>query len=467
MSQTETVSPGEVCSIDVAKTNKYGAFFDPVKYYKPEYSDTMTYSKIDTPERTAKLCKSIDNNRATPLCTIKFGVPYEQNKTNSNLCIINECPPSFTPNKQDKTICEKPPMENQIISEQSPKINHCDERITDWYTIENYHLGNKYQIITNIDGNNPRCMKPCTGGRVPGYTEDPVDGQSAGFYANTELSKCYPKNEYMGGTKYANTGDYCPIAWIYRFGQTKNDIVNSITSNIIDIEKRNGTNYLLNEAKNIANNEADIILADINKASIENVTIGYATNEVLAACSQLHTPERVQKAYDVCSQIKDNPATIETYVKDANKQRVLKQACQALFCNKMDDLISTLGNGKTAPCFPIDDPDLKPFSDKELFKYDQEQNPQIKIDDKPSEIVQPKNGGKGLSILQKAITLGIFILIGVPLLFVFIRFCIWLWRRVIKPTLWKFIIYVKELLLLKSRAEIKEKMDALSASLKK
>lgn len=462
MSQTETVSPGEVCSIDMAK--QYG-FFDPVTYYKSGYSDTMTYnSKIDTPDKKTKLCKpTSDNKKALPLCTIKYGIPYQENPKDQKSCIINECPPTFTPNKQDKTKCEKPPMKNESVSEPVSKMNRCDEKITDWFTIENYHLGNKYQIISDIDGSNAKCMKPCTGGRVPGYTEDPVDGQSAGLYANTELSKCYPKTEYMGGNKYANTGDYCPIAWVHRFGQTRDDIVNSITSNILDIEKKNGTNKVLDRAKTIANTDATEIINKIRSQPIENVTVGYTTNEILAACTTLHTPERVQKAYDICKRIKDNPAAINTYVTDSNQKRVLKQSCQALFCNKMDDLISTLGDGKTAPCFDENDPDLKPLSDQELFKYDEKNNPVIEVNEAPPEIIEPKKAGKGMSFIKYSFGLAIMILVGIPLLFIFIRFCIWFWKTIFKPYILYYILYAWHVITLKSRAEIQERLNKLQS----
>lgn len=425
---TEKVLAGEVCSIDIAK--KYG-FFDNENYFKPEYSDTITYSGIDTPDRKAKICKqSSDGAVAYPSCTRVYGVPYQQDKIEPSKCVIDTCPPNF---KKDGDKCTKPSNTDQTAIPIAKKT-HCDEKSSDWYMIPNYHLGNKYNFIS--DGSNVSCMKPCDYDKVPGYTTDPVDDTDAGPLTNTLLSRCYTKDEYMAG-KYNNTNNFCPISWVYRLGQTKEQIYEELISEIKKLETKNGSNPYLDKAKKIASSEAERIYTD-SKKLLENIK--KPSGNMISACRTLLTQnkERQKKAYDICQNIHKNPKAIEVLLKDPNQQQILRQACNTLFCNPEDDIISTISPGTEALCFS----NTGSVDSKAIIENDrrlEEQNNTSLKSDSPPKIENPKNIETGIKTTKWAFYTGLFILIGIPILAVVIyaiyRISKWTWKRIIKPYL--------------------------------
>lgn len=351
----ERVSAGEVCSIDTAKKygkySKYGetSFFNSNTYYTEDYSDVRTFTAIDKQEdrdSNAVCVESSDKKKAYPMCTIVHGIPYTQDPKDPGKCVINMndfCKSSLR-NRKNPNICMRSNiMPSLPISQQA----RCDERITDWYTIPNYHLGNKYNFVK--EGKTNRCMKPCAYDKMPGYIEDPVDESSAGFMANTEVNKCYNKYEYMNG-KYGGTGNFCPISWVYRLGQTREDIVDDLLKNI---RATSSSNIYKDISMGTANQDADEIYRDTKKM-LENVE--YPSMPMMAACSQLHTPERVQKAYEICQNIHKNPASISTRLTSVPQQKVLKKACHVLFCNTADDLAVSISSTTKPLCFEgIDD----------------------------------------------------------------------------------------------------------------
>lgn len=450
MASTEKVLAGEVCSIDVAK--KYG-FDDPQTYYTPDYSDTMTYGKIDTPDMPARLCKqSKDGSVAYPSCTIIHGVPYTQDKIEPNKCIINECPPNF---KKERDKCMKPTgqnIEGTIIGKKS----RCDEKITDWYMIPNYHLGNKYNMITN-EKKEASCMKPCPPDKIPGYIEDPVDGSSAGVLTNTTLSQCYNKNEYMAG-KYNGTGNFCPIAWVYRLGQTKEDIMSDLTGQIMFLEEKNGTNIYLDEAKKIATKDAEKINID-RKTLLENVEP--SADYMLSACTKLHEPSRVRKAYDICKSIHDNPKSINNIVNEKTQQEILRQACNSLFCNENDDLTSTISPGTEALCFK----DIKNLKSKDLLnndrKIEKDKSTNVENEEEPI-ITEPKNIDIGINTTKKAMYTGLFIVVALPIIillgYIIYKASVWIWKNIIKRYLWCYIRYTIDLITLKDVSDAKGRL---------
>lgn len=409
MATSETVSAGEVCSIDIAK--KYG-FYDPETYYTPEYSDTRTYGRSDTPDRPARVCKQAsDGSAAYPVCPIVFGIPYEQDKINPNKCVIQDCPTGLT---KDQDRCTKPSNQQQTAIPVAKKT-HCDEKNTDWYMLPNYHLGNKYNFISQ--GSNTACMKPCPVDRVPGYTEDPVDGSSGGLFTNTEITQCYTKDEYLAG-KYLNTGNFCPISWVYRLGQTKEDIMNDLTDQIMKIEKENGTNMYLDRAKEIAKNRMEEIYTE-SKKLLENIEV--PEGAMLSACGKLHTPDRVKKAYGICKGIHDAPASINKILTNKTHQKALVQSCHALFCNDADDLVSMISPGTEALCYP----DPGSISGEQLLANDQQiekkQSSKIDIGEEPT-IKDSKDIEKGYKTMNRTLNLVIKILIYIPLIFMVVFF---------------------------------------------
>lgn len=351
---TQKVSAGEVCSIATAK--RYG-FFDKKNYYTPGYSDVKTFNATLDQEQgrdSNAVCKqSSDGTKSFPLCTVVYGIPYTQDPLDPKKCTVNMkdfCPESL----RKGNTCTR---SNIMMPPPVPMSSHCDERVTDWYMIPNYHLGNKYNFIN--DGNRTQCMKPCPLDKMPGYTEDPVDGSSAGMMANTEVNKCYNKYEYMNG-KYADTGNFCPISWVYRLGQKKEQIVDDILKNIKD--KKSSSVYKKMSIE-IANQEANSIYQD-SKKMLENVE--YPTNAMMVACSKFHTPSKVKKAYNICKQIHHNPKIAKTLLSSPAQQKVLTKSCHVLFCNKADDLVSTISSTTRPLCFK----GMEDINGKEILKND-------------------------------------------------------------------------------------------------
>jgi hypothetical protein len=304
-------------------------------------------------------------------------------------------------------------------------------------------------------------MKPCPADKLPGYTEDPVDGSSAGVLANTEINQCYNKNEYMGG-KYSDTGNFCPIAWVYRLGQTKENIMTDLTDPIMELETKNGENIYLEKAKDIAKKEADEIYVE-SKKLLENVDM--PTGPMLSACTKLHTPERVHKAYNICKKIHDDPSYVESILQDKTQQQVLIQACNSLFCNNEDDLVSTISPGTDALCFK----NIHSINNKELLKNDRmiEKGQSSEIDSEPPpNIKEPKNVDNGFNYAKWSSYTGIFIIVGIPvimiLLFVLYKLGKWLWENVlrhIKSTLWCYTLYILDLISLKDNSHAKGRLQ--------
>jgi hypothetical protein len=338
---TERVSAGEVCSIATAKKKGYYTkpFFSKTSYYNSEYSDVRTFSDLDKQKGldSNAVCKQTeDGKEAYPMCPLVYGMPYVQDQKDPSKCVIdikNFCP-------ADRIRGNKCMRSNIFGPPPVPLNSRCDEKSTDWFSIPNYHLGNRYNFVQQ-DGA-VSCMKPCPGDKVPGYVEDPVDGSAAGLTTNTEVSQCYEKTEYMNG-KYMDTGNFCPAAWVYRLGLNEGALVNEITRGV----NYSGLNKSIKkEAIKKAQSSAKQLYKD-NRSMLENVE--FPTRNMLAACSKLNTPERVKKAYGICKKIYDNPNSIKSM--KTPYRTVLTNACHTMFCNEDDDLVSTLGVGKEPLCF--------------------------------------------------------------------------------------------------------------------
>jgi hypothetical protein len=229
------------------------------------------------------------------------------------------------------------------------KQYRCDERWYDWFSIPNYHLGNGY---VNPDPDNPgTCYTPCQAGTIPAYQTDPVDGQNLHFISNEDnTGQCVSRADYFGG-KYSSGSDYCPLSWIY--------ILNSTSTSLKDLVNTNNNNFANSEiAKDVLTsafsgnqNKSQIYANNIHKSlPIELNNIALPLQAMQAACNRIETPERVLPAYNMCSNLMINEKKIyENFTKSMptdmakNKVTMMKQACNAVFCNLRDpanDLIN-------------------------------------------------------------------------------------------------------------------------------
>lgn len=330
----DEVSAIEVCSIESAK--KLG-IYSTNDYYTDGYSDLKTYISAADTDRTKNICyQSADGANAYMYCSaVHSNIAYVKR---GSVCQTMSCPTGWTGVKK----CQKP-LEDAVVSKRS----HCDERWYDWFTIPNYHLGNKYQADPKIAGS---CYNPCPIDHVPQYKQDPVDDSTFGLSSKQALDRCVPRNQYFGG-KYQKGSDFCPLAWVYRIGASPDVLQSIMTSNIADY----GTSASSSGSSNVhfmtlkdPRDMQKLATSLYNNTSTvaENITAPTERN-MQQACRSLQNEPRVAQAYSICSNIASMEGEMDFLTKreDAgdspdvceSKLKLLKQACNATFCDPEND----------------------------------------------------------------------------------------------------------------------------------
>lgn len=343
----ELVTPGEVCTLAMASNL---GIIDTTNYFKSSanYGDVRTYNndKDDNENRTKEVCSYTSNARDAYIpCTIEHGVGFTRKISDRSKCITYDCPPGFENNGVQ---CTKP-LEDYVITKQS----HCDERWYDWFMVPNYHLGNTY-----YSPKVGQCYKPCPARSVPQYAKDPVDDTSAGMNMQERLDRCVNRNEYMSG-KYQEGSDYCPLAWVYRLYNTPTTFQTSINTELDNLAKLKGSSNMnkhFTELRDKAVSESASLAAEASSV-IENITP--PNDAMMQACSTLNNPERLNVAYEICSEIKDDDTRYAEELAQMNntpaviaqKTKMLKQACNALFCNMKGSANDEIG--KPQVCIPV------------------------------------------------------------------------------------------------------------------
>ena len=266
-----------------------------------------------------------------PYCSISnFGTTKVL--SDSSKCKSSKCPTGFV-QQMDTVTCTKP-VTNAVIDSQK----RCSERITDWYSIPNFHIGNKFTMVKadgklydpNVDNElvNAKCYAPCNEKQVP------IDSTTP---AQIELNKCALKEEYLGGT-YANTSSYCPISWIKRISSSANDIETDLRNNLKSVGCDSQTKFFNDVVKGYGS-DAKRIADSINK--LENVK-GLTNTQMLNKCtdSNFATPDRIAETYAICTKLKNDPDSFEAKFREEmgddertvdNKITMLRQACNATF----------------------------------------------------------------------------------------------------------------------------------------
>jgi hypothetical protein len=488
----------EICTNDIADnlglSNYSDSYIDDNKYHvditvrgtKKTYTDLKTYDDIydQINNRTRQLCietKDTDLKKtvAYPMCSSSFNEPgYIKLPSNLSKCIAYDCPPNW----ERSTIYCKKPLIDAIIDKRSK----CSERWYDWFVIPNYHLGNNFIQGSNVG----TCYAPCKPDYVPNYTNDPVNGYSqftSGFSNNENIDKCISKTDYLMG-KYANTPEFCPLAWVHRMGYTTNhgndhlkekltklynannatiqvdsnsydpksitnyknsfvssdpfyymlkeDNQNNVKISSFDDDISNSSNISNSNLINIANpKNTDIYNKVLSTIGLTNTTaniinsIGNYLDNIpdkfdvatCDACNSLSTPDRLNEAYDFCKHLNTNPE-----IDDGTPQyQVLKQSCNALFCDKLltnynsnaNDIITT-----ESICFLT-----KQITDQNVPKND-DPNP-IKTD------AGRKNIGYSMGI---AISIIIAPIVIVVLIILFKKV---IWPYILKPLFIKLVYW--------------------------
>jgi len=327
----------------------------------PKYSDLRTYNDAkDAKEgRSKTICTEISKTNtadafAVPHCTIEHGVGMNRKPTSdikNQSCIAYGCPPGW---KQTGLYCEKPKAD-AIVDVKS----RCDEQWSDWFMIPNYHLGNKYSSNSNT------CYSPCPDNHVPLYATDPVDAARIDLTSSDAMDQCASRQDYFYG-KYANGTDYCPLAWIHRINSTIPNVEHHLKGMYADFGLKVGSsNTLITPAFSDLTNETAIKksaekLSTLVTTYRDNVTTPDEAMQI--ACNKLNTVERLNAAYTVCSNVLTKP---DDY--DEKTQAILKQACNAVFCNEADSSLNIINKAPICFVSPKDvefvDPDTIPDPD--------------------------------------------------------------------------------------------------------
>lgn len=298
--QYDEVGAGEVCSIETAK--RLGVF-----------------QASQAPD--SALC-DVAGDVARPSCLLQHGVGQVRRFGQPDKCWMYACPPGF---KAKGTTCEKP-LKDAIVAKRA----RCDERWSDWFMVPNYHLGNAHKMIGGT------CYAPCGPDRVP-------DAQG---------THCVGKDEHDFG-KYAETSDFCPLAWITRLGLTPSRAEAKILKDVTKLredERGEPTTHL--GALEDSARDAGRALATAAHSGLDGVEEATRGSDAGRACGALGTPERLAEAYATCARVRDDPEGVVREFQeelDDDEQRalaksaLLKQACSAVFCGGTTDGASALG----------------------------------------------------------------------------------------------------------------------------
>ena len=278
--------------------------------------------------------------------TSNFG--FQPMPSNPETCITYSCPNStstpldeyFQQTKWGSNInnsCMKPLADAEVS-----KQYRCDERWYDWFTIPNYHLGNGF---INPDTTNPgTCYNPCSTGSLPAYQTDPVDGQNLHLLTNEDnTANCISRADYFGG-KYADGTDHCPLAWIYILNSTPKSLEQIVNKRNLTFKNSDmGSNVITDEF--VSNQTKASVYANniLTQLPIELNNIFVPSSYTQNACNRIETPERLQPAYDICKNLMNNESAVyETIAENLptemakNKITMIKQSCNAVFCNLRD-----------------------------------------------------------------------------------------------------------------------------------
>lgn len=353
---TVNVTSGEICTASAAQ--QYG-IYHPTNILQPAYSDTRTYSSkvVNDHRRPKRLCTEEPNGAyATKVCSVEYG--YGFTAKNNDQCIAGaRCPPNFTEDSGNPSRCRK-----QIIEKEFDKSQRCDEKWYDWFTVENYHLGNKYETVGG------KCMKPCTPDQIPMYVVDPVDGKAVNDRSFEDRSQCVHRDDYLNG-KYSGESDFCPLAWIHRLGATKEGIQAKLQSEAGTENAKQNPAFKSALESRLRDVDAAQVLQQCN-TYLENIGTPSTAMDLACSKSSFQTKERVNEAYDICRKVlNDESGLKQTWHQDGIntaeetnvKMEVLKQACDKMFCYKNTNLPLLLR--KPSICFRTRNQNVRSYNE--------------------------------------------------------------------------------------------------------
>ncbi|NDB87260.1 MAG: hypothetical protein EB127_31950, partial [Alphaproteobacteria bacterium] len=264
------------------------------------------------------------------------------------------------------------------------KKNLCEETWYDWFTVTDYHLGNKYDKVKNETDGSTTCYSPCPSYSIPAYATDPVSGETSSMFDRTDnLGTCVSRSSYFAG-KYQTGSKYCPLTRIHRiYNSVRPDInsyvQNKYTDNNVAFDddqpqhspeqgirlsqlQNNSVNTKLTVEqqfdiynsnvhvayKNAQANRVATVLKNIPKDEMVNV-VNPSYQDLQRACEGLNTKPRVTEAYKICKELNDleslpkaerEKQQLALYNNDSSKLNMMKQACSYVFCNDKNNALN-------------------------------------------------------------------------------------------------------------------------------
>jgi hypothetical protein len=193
------VSTGEVCTIDTAK--EYG-IFDETNYFNiDDKINTLSENTVDS-TKVYSLCNPGTNNTANKNCVLSSGNPWKTIDDSGEYCML---PRNIELPSVLKYIDSSSIEKTSNIKIWDNKTEYCQEKWYDWFSIPDYHFGNKYTYVSNVK----KCMQPCSLGNVPDLTL---------------TDKCISKADFKGGL-VNGTFPYLPISLIMLLGSDKTSLL--------------------------------------------------------------------------------------------------------------------------------------------------------------------------------------------------------------------------------------------------
>ena len=362
------VQPGEICTIDAAKT--YGVFGKD-KYFSDvlpseEVSETDIFLKDkDDNSHKYSLCEITDDNNIYQNCSISTRNPWKTIDSTKQYCMLSLdilddslVPKGLRIIEGTKTI--QKPAEVPVIQ---PKKSFCQEKWYDWFSIPDYHHDNMYTVETN-ESNDSKCYAPCNIGYVP---------------HRTNKNNCMRKQDLEYG-KHANSFHYLPIPLIILLGSTKDDILSIYKQNIL--KTRNNSNDIsldIDILGDLLNNEKsqnkifEDVRKDLNYHINQLLALPFDETNIIPPTDKKHELlfdiEKIEIAYNIAKKFhnvlkEENPEIFQNFKKNLcsinglqvsdnklfKQLLILKKACNVAFDNKTsyssDIILYTLNKNK-------------------------------------------------------------------------------------------------------------------------
>lgn len=359
-----TVSPGEICTIQNAKL--YG-IFGKNRYFNglvsKDEQKKINVHNGKTNNGSLSLCYvKEESTDAFTNCALLTNNPWKTlNKSyeHCSLPIDITLPKYLTYTSNQSETIKKPEDINYIIN----KKKLCNEMWYDWFSIPDYHIGNKIYFNEALEMNDDKvCYNSCEIGTVPWKNPE-----------TEELDLCIDRNGYSFGL-YKNDFYYIPLALIFLFGSSKSYLIEQHISQLKDNKSQMKDiiydydiyNDIIENRETQENIFNSVIKVDLSKRIKNILEIPFDHTNILLpsiimenASKDIYSQKRILEAYNIAKKYFDflnNIKDMTIYEEFMNWKKdlsevsginisdnkfykqllILKKACNLLFDNKSD-----------------------------------------------------------------------------------------------------------------------------------